>query len=84
MAGQMQIERYITGATGQLHLYPKDVAKIFVPVIPEKEQNAFGTITLRAAALKRETHELLARAQRAVEVAIEEGEAAGLRELRHE
>ncbi len=31
-AGQLQIERYITGATGQLHLYPRDVQKIYVPV----------------------------------------------------
>lgn len=78
MAGQMQIERYITGATGQLHLYPKDVAKILVPVIPEKEQNAFETIALRAAAFKQEARDLLARAQRTVEIAIEEGEAAGM------
>ena len=29
--GQAQIERYITGATGQLHLYPTDVARIAIP-----------------------------------------------------
>lgn len=29
--GQAQIERYITGATGQLHLYPKDVDRILIP-----------------------------------------------------
>lgn len=29
--GQAQINRYITGATGQLHLYPNDVDRIFIP-----------------------------------------------------
>lgn len=29
--GQAQIERYVTGATGQLHLYPSDVERIFIP-----------------------------------------------------
>jgi len=46
--------------------------------IPEKEQNAFETIALRAAAFKQEARDLLARAQRTVEIAIEEGEAAGM------
>ena len=29
--GQYQIERFITGATGQLHLYPSDVDRIVLP-----------------------------------------------------
>jgi type I restriction enzyme M protein len=29
--GQAQIARYVTGATGQLHLYPSDVDLIFLP-----------------------------------------------------
>lgn len=33
--GQSQISRYITGATGQLHLYPSDVDLIFVPEVSE-------------------------------------------------
>lgn len=33
--GQAQINRYITGATGQLHLYPNDVDRIFIPNFTE-------------------------------------------------
>lgn len=82
VAGQMQIERYITGATGQLHLYPKDVAKIFVPVIPVAQQRYFETLALQAASSKSEARALLSRAQRAVEIAIEEDEASALRFLK--
>jgi hypothetical protein len=42
--GQYQIGRFITGATGQLHLYPRDVEKIFVPVHDNQQQSEFQTI----------------------------------------
>ena len=41
VAGQMQIERFITGATGQLHLYGRDVSKFWVPVVPSGVQLEF-------------------------------------------
>ncbi|MFA6287284.1 MAG: restriction endonuclease subunit S [Opitutaceae bacterium] len=76
--GQMLIARYITGATGQLHLYAKDVAKIFVPVIPPSQQTIFEENAKAAREARREAQALLARAQRAVEVAIEQGEGAAM------
>ncbi len=79
--GQMMIERYITGATGQLHLYAKDVAKIFVPVLPSDKQAVFEQQAKAALAAKLEAQALLARAQRAVEVAIEQGEPAAMKLL---
>lgn len=84
LAGQMQIERYITGATGQLHLYPKDVARIYVPVISEVEQVRFESLAQEASASKREATRLLALAKTAVETAIEQGEDAGMRLLEGE
>ncbi|MEO1255988.1 MAG: restriction endonuclease subunit S, partial [Bacteroidota bacterium] len=37
-AGQLQIERQIVGATGQLHLYPSHVEKIVIPILPDEVQ----------------------------------------------
>lgn len=79
--GQMQIERYITGATGQLHLYPRDVARIFIPVISEAEQAKFQQLAESANAARYKARELLECAKRAVEIAIEEDEDAALRYL---
>lgn len=76
--GQMQIDRYITGATGQLHLYPKDVAKIFVPLIPGKQQEEFEHIHIEACTLRDMSRQLIEAAKRSVEIAIEESESAAI------
>lgn len=45
VAGQLQIEQRITGATGQLHLYPRDVGTILVPILsPSKQQEVRITL----------------------------------------
>lgn len=76
--GQMQIDHYITGATGQLHLYPKDVARIFIPSIPWSKQQEYEHLALSAATARRQAKQLLEAAKRAVEVAIEDSEDAAL------
>lgn len=76
--GQMLIERHITGATGQLHLYAKDVAKIVIPILAPDAQTIFEQNAKAALAAKQGAQALLARAQRAVELAIEQGETAAL------
>jgi hypothetical protein len=80
-AGQDQFERFITGATGQLHLYPKDVGKIMVPLLPKDIQNKFESFALEATAARRQAHALLDAAKRAVEIAIEHNEQAALEYL---
>lgn len=76
--GQLQIDRYITGATGQLHLYPRDVEKIFVPVLPNEQQENFEKIYREARQTITNSKSLLDSAQRAVEIAIERSEQAAL------
>jgi len=76
--GQMQIDRYITGATGQLHLYKRDVRKIFIPVIPTTQQQQFETFARASFSARQQAQSLLERAKRAVEIAIEQGEEAGM------
>lgn len=76
--GQMQIEQAITGATGQLHLYPKDVAKFWIPRLPDKQQADFESHAKTATISKQRATQLLDVAKRAVEIAIEDSEAAAL------
>ncbi len=79
--GQMQIDRYITGATGQLHLYKRDVGKIFLPIVPLTEQERLEAFAHEAAAARTQARALLAQAKRAVEIAIEKSEVAALKYL---
>lgn len=77
-AGQMQIERHITGATGQLHLYPRDVATFWIPLLSADDQAEFERYAKQARAAKQRAAQLLDAAKRAVEIAIEDSEAAAL------
>lgn len=80
--GQIQIDRHITGATGQLHLYKRAVRKFFVPVIPLEEQEWFETLARSAAAARAQARAHLDTAKRAVDIAIVASDAAALRFLR--
>lgn len=84
LAGQMQINRHITGATGQLHLYPKDVETILVPLVSEELEQQLEGLFKNARRLKAEAKRLLEAAKRAVEIAIEESEAAAIEFLEAE
>jgi len=37
--GYLQLERRITGSTGQLHLYPKDIGTVLTPILDQRVQN---------------------------------------------
>lgn len=80
--GQMQIDRYITGATGQLHLYKRDVRKFFLPVIPITQQKLFETLSREAKNARANADALFSKAARAIEIAIEDSEAAALKYLK--
>jgi restriction endonuclease S subunit len=80
--GQMQIDRYITGATGQLHLYKRDVKELFLPVISTLEQKRFETLALEAADARAQSKACFDRAKRAIEIAIEDSESVALKYLK--
>jgi len=73
-AGQMQIERHITGATGQLHLYPRDVAKFWIPVLPNSEQFEFESLAKSSVLARKQAVKFLDAAKHAVELAIVKSE----------
>lgn len=77
-AGQLQIDRFITGATGQLHLYPRDVQNIHIPIASEAVQNEIEAMVQSAFTARARSRALLSSAKRVVEIAIEDGEAAAL------
>ena len=46
--GYLQLERRITGSTGQLHLYPKDIATVIVPLVPTSAQKTIEKIDIES------------------------------------
>ena len=68
--GQIQIESWVTGATGQLHLRPADVEKVVVPIIPEEKQAEFEHLVSEARALKADAARLLDEAKARVEALV--------------
>lgn len=46
--GYLQLERRITGSTGQLHLYPKDIVTVIVPLLPSSAQQTIEVINIEA------------------------------------
>jgi hypothetical protein len=78
IAGQLQFERWTTGATGQLHLYPRDVRLMFVPLVSSAVQLEIESLFKNATESRANSKSLLERAKRAVEIAIEESEETAL------
>jgi restriction endonuclease S subunit len=76
-AGQIQIERLTTGGVQTNLTIPAiESLRVVVPSLPEQEK--LVAVVTEARQAKRRAKSLLERAKRAVEVAIEESEAAGL------
>lgn len=76
--GQLQIERHIKGSSGQIELYPNDIAKIVFWDAPDNIQTNVRDAVLSAFDHERRSYELLEAAKRAVEIAIEDSEPAAL------
>jgi len=76
--GQLQIERHIKGSSGQIELYPDDIAKVVFWNAPDHVQAKVRNAVLSAFNQERRAQELLEGAKRAVEIAIEGGEPAAL------
>lgn len=76
--GQWQIVRHIKGSSGQIELYPNDIAKIVVWVAPDDVQIAVRQAIMDAFAQERRAKDLLYAAKRAVEIAIEDSEAVAM------
>lgn len=76
--GQWQIERHIKGSSGQVELYPNDIARIVIWDAPNKVQQLVRSAVLSAFDEELCANELLEAAKRGVEIAIEDGETSAL------
>lgn len=78
IAGQIQVNKWFHGSSGQTELYPGDIAQFQIWLAPIKVQKAIRKMVEDAFKARNDAKALLARARQAVEVAIEEDEAAGM------
>lgn len=81
LIGQMQVDQYFKGSSGQIELYPSEIKEFRIWLAPIETQKQISQHIQSAHAARQEAQELLDRAKRAVEIAIEESELAALKYL---
>ncbi len=81
MIGRWQTQMLVTGSA-QAELYPDDILRFLIPFVEKKTEATIIAAVERAHAARQRAHELLAAAQHAVEIAIEDSEAAALAHLK--
>ena len=79
--GMMQTERGYSGSSGQIELRPEVVEDFLIWLAPQEIQDAVKQSVEMAHRARKESRLLLERAKRAVEIAIEQNEAAALEYL---
>lgn len=82
MAGQWQVEQRLRGSSGQLELYPNDIANFKVWMAPAQVQADIRRSVEKSHQQKQRAFQLLEAAKRAVEIAIEDSEAAAIQYIR--
>ncbi|MEO1768016.1 hypothetical protein [Thiobacter aerophilum] len=78
LAGQLQVEQRLRGSSGQIEIYPTDIAEFQVWVAPQSLQLDIRKLVEQSFAHRQRAARLLDAAKRAVEIAIEDSEAAAL------
>ena len=80
-AGQLQVEQRLRGSSGQIELYPSDIAEFRVWRAPKPVQLEIRGQVERSFAECQRANRLLDAAKHAVEIAVEESEQSALRYL---
>jgi len=73
LVGKMQIERD-GGGSVIIHWKPEQVKKLKIPILPPKTQQKIASLVQQSHEARKKAKELLEKAKRAVEIAVEEGE----------
>jgi len=84
IAGQYQVDQHFKGSSGQIELYPADIANFWCPDLDQATQQKIDKLAQQSFTLKAQSARLLEAAKRAVEIAIEQDEAAGMAYLARE
>ena len=79
--GQLQVDKYFKGSSGQIELYPSDINQFVVWDAPKDIQQKVANAIHEATALEKQSQQLLDAAKHAVEMAIEEGEEKAMKWL---
>lgn len=82
MAGQYQVDKWFRGSSGQIELYPNDIAQFVVWIAPDDIQRSIRKAVDDAFTAKGKATRFLEVAKRAVEIAIEDSEEAALSYLK--
>jgi type I restriction enzyme M protein len=78
LVGQQQVSKWLHGSSGQIELYPSDIAQFIVWIAPDAIQQSIRKTVEAGLDARAHALELLDAAKRAVEIAIEDSEAAAL------
>lgn len=81
MAGQWQVEERLRGSSGQIELYPTDIAQFTIWIAPSSVQKEIRRSVEKSFEQKQRATQLLDASKRAVEIAIEDSESAALKYL---
>lgn len=76
--GNMQVDKYYKGSSGQIELYPADLNEFIVWDAPKPVQQAIRNCIEEANQLEQQSQHLLNVAKQAVEIAIEQSEEAAM------
>jgi type I restriction enzyme M protein len=82
MIGQMQVEQYFKGSSGQIELYPAEIKEFRIWLAPHDVQLNIREAIESAHKAYEQAQVALDRAKRAIEIAIEDSEIVALRYLR--
>jgi type I restriction enzyme M protein len=82
VVGQMQVEQYFKGSSGQIELYPTDIKQFRIWLAPQEIQLRIRDHIEAGHRASEQAQAMLDWAKRAVEIAIEDSEAAALQHLR--
>lgn len=82
IAGQLQVEQWFRGSSGQIELYPIDIARFKIWVAPEDIQGKIRQAVSDSYVASQKSKELLGVASKSVEIAIEESEKEAIKYLK--
>ena len=74
IAGQIQVEKYQSGSSGQIELYPADILRFLVWEAPNETQKAIGDMVRNAYQKEKESRNILTQAKNILEELIEKEE----------
>jgi type I restriction enzyme M protein len=82
LVGQMQVERYFKGSSGQIELYPTDIKEFRIWLAPQNIQEDIRKLVEAGHKAREQAQAILEHAKRGVEIAIEDSESAALEYLK--